>query len=80
MFPVFRVFAKEMIAATNRRLEDMVRRGNFREELYYRLNVVSIAVPALRGRVGSYYHKQMAQAAALTVIGPRQLVNEVEVS
>ena len=37
-------------------------------------------VVTLRGRVGSYYHKQMAQAAALSVIGPGQLVNEVEVS
>jgi osmotically-inducible protein OsmY len=34
----------------------------------------------LRGRVASYYHKQVAQVAALTVIGPRQLVNEIEVT
>ena len=34
----------------------------------------------LRGRVASYYHKQMAQVAALTVIGRRQLVNEIEVT
>jgi osmotically-inducible protein OsmY len=34
----------------------------------------------LRGRVASYYQKQVAQAAALTVIGARQLVNEVEVA
>lgn len=40
----------------------------------------SEGVVTLRGRVGSYYHKQMAQAAALRVIGPRQLVNEVQVS
>ncbi|MFO7903401.1 MAG: BON domain-containing protein [Planctomycetota bacterium] len=40
----------------------------------------SDGVVTLRGRVGSYYHKQMAQAAALTVISARQLVNEVEVS
>lgn len=39
-----------VIAATNRRLEDMVRRGEFREELYYRLNVVSIGLPSLRER------------------------------
>jgi len=33
----------------------------------------------LRGRVPSYYHKQMAQAAALTVLGTCQLVNDIEV-
>jgi len=37
-------------------------------------------IVTLRGRVGSYYQKQVAQAAALTVIGPRELVNEVEVA
>jgi osmotically-inducible protein OsmY len=33
----------------------------------------------LRGRVGSYYQKQVAQAVALRAIGRRQLVNEIEV-
>jgi serine/threonine-protein kinase PknK len=39
-----------VIAATQRNLESMVREGTFREDLYYRLNVVSITVPALRQR------------------------------
>jgi osmotically-inducible protein OsmY len=34
----------------------------------------------LRGRVSSYYQKQLAQAAAMAVIGRRQLVNEIEVT
>ncbi len=39
-----------VIAATNRNLEQMIESGEFREDLYYRLNVVSIALPALRER------------------------------
>lgn len=39
-----------IIAATNRNLENMIRSGEFREDLYYRLNVIPIDVPALRER------------------------------
>ena len=39
-----------VIVATNRVLEMEIERGNFREDLYYRLNVVSVSVPALRDR------------------------------
>lgn len=39
-----------IISATNRNLEEMVKEGRFREDLFYRLNVVPIAVPALRDR------------------------------
>jgi PAS domain S-box-containing protein len=39
-----------IIAASNKNLEELVQRGGFREDLYYRLNVIPITVPPLRDR------------------------------
>ena len=39
-----------IIAATNRNLQDLIREGKFREDLYYRIHVFPIAIPPLRNR------------------------------
>jgi len=41
-----------ILAATNQNLERMIRQGKFREDLYYRMNVIPIPIPPLRARGG----------------------------
>ncbi|PLT30048.1 sigma-54-dependent Fis family transcriptional regulator [Peribacillus deserti] len=45
-----------IVAATNRRLEEMVREGDFREDLYYRLNIIRLEIPPLRERKEDISH------------------------
>jgi two-component system nitrogen regulation response regulator NtrX len=44
-------FDIRIIAATNKNLKEEIKKGSFREELYYRLNVIPIEVPPLRDRI-----------------------------
>ncbi len=74
-----------IITATNKNLEDLVEKGTFRDDLYWRLNVVSIEVPALKERkddisnlIQYFIHKyNSAFSKEVTSISP-ELLKEFE--
>lgn len=56
-----------VLAATNKKLNDEIMRGNFREDLYYRLNTIILDIPALRDRredieiLAEFFRRKFAQ-------------------
>jgi transcriptional regulator with GAF, ATPase, and Fis domain len=64
-----------MLAATNRDLEEEVRKGNFRQDLYYRLNVVTLKCPALRERtediipLANHFARRFAERCGRPITG-----------
>ncbi len=69
-----------ILATSNRTMEDEIRKGTFREDLYYRLNVVTLDLPALRERpldiavLADHFVKRYTEANGMPV---RQLSAEV---
>jgi DNA-binding NtrC family response regulator len=65
----------KIIAATNKNLEDAVKRGSFREDLYHRLNVIAITLPSLRDRkediaaLAGYFLRRFALETKKTFTG-----------
>ena len=72
-------FDARIIAATNRDLEEEIKQNNFREDLFYRLNVIEIPLPPLRERkediplLAKHFVAKTAQAQESN---PKQITKE----
>ncbi|HVT49950.1 MAG TPA: sigma-54 dependent transcriptional regulator [Dongiaceae bacterium] len=64
-----------LIATSNRDMQDEVKKGNFREDLYFRLNVMSLELPPLRERpadipvLAEHFAKKYGEANGITITG-----------
>ena len=70
-----------VVAATNRDLEDDIKRGRFRTDLYYRLNVINIHLPPLRDRrddIPIFVKEFLAHIAAERGEAPKALASDAE--
>jgi two-component system nitrogen regulation response regulator GlnG len=67
-----------MVSSTRQSLEDLINQGAFREDLFYRLNVVSILLPRLRDRVGDIplLARHFLQNAAATGLPLKTISNK----
>ncbi len=75
-----------LLATSNRDIEEEVRQGNFREDLYFRLNVVSIELPPLRARrqdieiLAEHFIAKYAKANAVPAPVPNEEVRQMMLS